>query len=75
MNYQDFINRTNLAIKKNRKDEILLRHENKFLRALSEIYNFVNYQNQNLQSFDETIDLVCKTLKIKPTINIFLIRK
>ena len=46
-----------------------------FIKELSQFYNIVDYNNQKLQTLDKTFNLIKNTFDIKPTIDIFLLKK
>ena len=46
-----------------------------FLEQLSEYYNFYNPKGWELLSMKDLKEIVKETLKIKPTIDVFLIKK
>ena len=46
-----------------------------FIKTLSKSYIYVKYNDQESLSIEEAIDLIKNTLKKKPTIDIFLMKK
>ena len=75
MKPEDFISKVNHSLQTGNVDKDLLSHESRFLRSKYILRMIENVSSYKKLSLLELEDLIIKSLKEKPTIDLFCIKK